>query len=193
MPRRILCQEKLGFILEIFRGLVLPVGKIKSAYIRSEAINETTNPAKYISDSDFRGMVLALTELDNLLKSNDYIGWEKDDGSHPDVLRWIKYRTRFLVHDEIGKPQVLQGEVKIKRIAQGDCFYDITQIKNITDSDIGQNIVNYAAKSIGDVSDPTIAQQSLGVNTQSTQSAAKNSLAGESFESLKRQAQEKVA
>ena len=109
-----------------FKGVVLPVGKTKNVYIRKEGINETTNPAKRLDNSDYRGKMFAMTELDNLLRSSSYLGWTKDDGRHPDVIRWIKYRTTFLFTDESGMNQVIQGVVKNKRIAKGDCFYDIT-------------------------------------------------------------------
>lgn len=132
-----------------FRGVVLPVGKTKSAYVRSEAINEVTNPAKYIDAKEYNGKMLAMTELDNLLKSSEYLGWEKDDGRHQDVKRWLNYETIFLVKVD-GKPMVLKGKVRIKRIERGDCFYDITQIKNITHDNMGQSIISHAAQSADD-------------------------------------------
>ncbi len=148
-----------------FKNTVLPLGKTKKAFIRQEGINEVTNPAKKIDDSDYRGKMLAMTELDNLLKSSKYLGWENDDGRHPDVIRWLKYQTTILFYDEAENSQVIQGEVKIKRIKKGDCFYDITQIKNITNDNIGQNIINNAAKSAGDAIN-SISQSPDSVNRQ---------------------------
>ena len=146
------------FLRERFRGVVLPIGRTKGVYIRSEGINEYTNPAKYLDESDYNGKMLAATELDNLLKASEYLSWENDDGRHPDVIRWLKYKTIFLVTDENGNKQVLQGVVKIKRIRRGDCFYDITEIKNITAGNMGQAILANAAQSQGDVPNNSIPQ-----------------------------------
>ena len=49
-----------------FRGVVLPLGKTKGAYIRSDGINEYTNPAKYLSEEDYSSKMLAATELDGV-------------------------------------------------------------------------------------------------------------------------------
>ena len=48
----------------------------------------------------------------------------------------------------------------MKRIARGDCFYDITKIKNITNGDIGQAVIQHAAESASDVSNNSISQNS---------------------------------
>ena len=61
--------------------------------------------------------------------------------------------------------QKFKGTVKIKRIARGDCFYDITEIENITNDNIGQSIINNAAKSIHDVSNSSISQSDPFVNS----------------------------
>ena len=161
------------FLNKRYKGIVLPVGRTKNVYIRKEVINETTNPAKKIENSDFRGKMLAITELDNLLKSSKYLGCKKDDGRHPDVKRWINYRTTFLFIDENGKNQVIQGTIRIKRIARGDCFYDITEIKNITNDNIGQSIIN-AAESEGDVYNNRVSQADTVVNSNSMQGTDEN-------------------
>ena len=169
-----LARKARLYLKKKFRGVVLPLGKTKSVYIRTEGINETTNPAKVLSDSDYRGKMLALTELDNLLKSSEYIGWEPDDGRHPDVKRWIKYRTYFLFLDEYKNSQVIRGVVRIKRINRGDCYYDITEIENITNGNLGQSIIEYAAQSISDVSDTIVNQKNSGVNRKYAQNTNNN-------------------
>ena len=141
------------FMRERFRGIVLPVGRTKKAYIRSEAINEYTNPAATISTEAYNSKMLAATELDNLLKASEFIRWNPDDGRHKDAVRgWNTWRTRFAVYNsEIEDISVFEGEVKIKRIARGDVFYDITKIKNITNGIMGQSIKK-DAQSISDKS-----------------------------------------
>ena len=163
-------EDSLGrkariFLRQKFNGVVLPLGKTKNTYIRKEGINEYTNPAKEIDNEIYREKMLASTELDNLLSNAIYLGWKNDDGRHPGVLRWINYKTLFLVKDSYGTEQVLSGIVRIKRIQRGDCFYDITKIENITDGDIGQSILRHAAESVSDVSNNSIPENSENVNS----------------------------
>ena len=138
------------YMRERFRGTVLPVGKTKTAYVRSDSINEYTNPAKFIEDQAYERKMIAATELDNLLKASTYLRWNADDGRHKDAVRgWTTWRTIFAVHDKAGDIGVYSGEVKIKRIARGDVFYDITQIKNITNDTMGKRIIA-ESQSVGD-------------------------------------------
>ena len=145
------------YLRQHFRGVVLPVGKTKGAFIRSDGINEYTNPAKYLSGQDYNSKMLAATELDNMLKSSTYLRWAKDSGHHPEAVRgWNYYRTIFTVGDGEGM-RVYSGEVQIMRIARGDVFHDITKIKDVTDSTMGQDIKAHA-QSVGNASKNTVAQ-----------------------------------
>lgn len=145
------------YLRQHFRGVVLPVGKTKGAFIRSDGINEYTNPAKYLSGQDYNSKMLAATELDNMLKSSTYLRWAKDSGHHPEAVRgWNYYRTIFTVGDGEGM-RVYSGEVQIMRIARGDVFHDITKIKDVTDSTMGQDIKAHA-QSVGNASENTVAQ-----------------------------------
>lgn len=145
------------YLRQHFRGVVLPVGKTKKAFIRSDGINEYTNPAKHLSEQDYNSKMLAATELDNMLKSSTYLRWEKDSGHHPEAVRgWNYYRTIFTVGDGASM-RVYSGEVQIMRIARGDVFHDITKIKDVTDSTMGQDIKAHA-QSVGNASENTVAQ-----------------------------------
>ena len=138
------------FMREHFRGVVLPLGKTKAAYVRSDSINEYTNPAKFIDDHAYDHKMLAATELDNLLKASRYVGWKPDDGHHKDAVRgWTTWETMFVVHDADDNTGVYSGEVKIKRVARGDIFHDITHIKNITNDTMGRRIIA-ESQSVGD-------------------------------------------
>lgn len=149
------------YLRQHFRGVVLPVGKTKGAFIRSDGINEYTNPAKYLSDQDYNSKMLAATELDNMLKSSTYLRWAKDSGHHPEAVRgWNYYRTIFTVGDGESM-RVYSGEVQIMRIARGDVFHDVTKIKDVTDSTMGQDIKAHA-QSAGNVSKDTVAQDKGG-------------------------------
>ena len=160
LPRRVRL-----YMREHFRGVVLPLGITKKVYVRSEAINEYTNPAATIQSETFEAKLNAAKELDNLLKSSTFMRWEPDDGRHPDAVRgWNVWKSRFAVYNKVEKKySAYEGEVKIKRIARGDLFYDITQIKNITDGDMGQSIIT-DAQSISDK--PSIADADTDVNPE---------------------------
>lgn len=148
------------YLRQHFRGVVLPVGKTKGAFIRSDGINEYTNPAKYLSGQDYNSKMLAATELDNMLKSSTYLRWAKDSGHHPEAVRgWNYYRTIFTVGDGESM-RVYSGEVQIMRIARGDVFHDITKVKDVTDSTMGQDIKAHA-QSVGNASENTVAQNEV--------------------------------
>ena len=153
------------YLTNRFRGVILPVGKTKAAYVNKGTISEITNPAKYLEDEVYRGKMLAVTELDNLLKSSTYMSWNNDDGRHPGTLRWLKYKTYFLFSDTNGNDQVYSGIISIRRISRGDVLHDITQLKNITNDNIGSSIIKHAAESASDVSNPIISDSSEKGNT----------------------------
>lgn len=47
--------------------------------------------------------------------------------------------------------RVYTGEIQIKLVSRGDCFYDITKIEDITNGSAGQALIK-AAGSVGDAS-----------------------------------------
>ena len=155
-----------AYMREHFRGAVLPVGKTKRAYMRREAEGEYTNPAKGIDDKTYNDKLLAVTELQNMLKGSKFLHWSSDRGTHKDAVRgWNYYETIFAIKDDDGKTKVYRGEVLIKRIARGDVFYDITKIKEITDGHIGRGVAAHA-ESTGDSVNGSIIQNDGKVNTR---------------------------
>jgi murein DD-endopeptidase MepM/ murein hydrolase activator NlpD/vacuolar-type H+-ATPase subunit H len=155
-----------AYMREHFRGAVLPVGKTKRAYMRREAEGEYTNPAKGIDDKTYNDKLLAVTELQNMLKGSKFLHWSSDRGTHKDAVRgWNYYETIFATKDDDGKTKVYRGEVLIKRIARGDVFYDITKIKEITDGHIGRGVAAHA-ESTGDSVNGSIIQNDGKVNTR---------------------------
>ena len=155
-----------AYMREHFRGAVLPVGKTKRAYMRREAEGEYTNPAKGIDDKTYNDKLLAVTELQNMLKGSKFLHWSSDRGTHKDAVRgWNYYETIFAIKDDDGKTKVYRGEVLIKRIVRGDVFYDITKIKEITDGHIGRGVAAHA-ESTGDSVNGSIIQNDGKVNTR---------------------------
>ncbi len=156
-----------AYLTRKFRNQVLPVGDNGKAYIRREGKNEYTNPAKRLDEDLFESKMRAASDFDELLAASEYIGRSNDDGRHPEAVRgWDTYRTTFLVEKEKGEYTAFNGDIKVKLIARGDCFYDITNIKDITNSSAGQALIK-AAGSIDDVSADSIAHPEEVVNGNS--------------------------
>lgn len=117
-----------NYIRDHFRNTV--IGTKVRAYVRRDSENEYTLPAKKNIDPDiYQSKMRAATELDNMLDVSSYIGHEDDDGRHPDAVRgWDKYRTVFEVDGRF-----FEGTVSLKLIQKGDLFYDVNNIKDITE------------------------------------------------------------
>lgn len=163
------------YFKEHYRGRVLPLGKTKSAYVRRSAEGEYTNSAKKLPFEVYKNKMQAGTELEDLLKAGHFLHWNPDDGRHPEAIRgWNTYRIRFAVKSNSGI-KVYSGEIKIERIARGDIFYDITQIKEITDDTYGQWVVAHAV-SAGDSTD-NVKQKSNAVNEDHKKNKAKQNFA----------------
>lgn len=173
-----------SYLTRRFRNQVLPVGENGKAYIRREGTNEYTNPAKRLDEDVFESKMHAASDFDELLAASEYIGHSDDDGRHPDAVRgWDTYRTTFLVEREEGEYTAFTGDIKVKLIERGDCFYDITNIKNITNSSAGQTLIK-AAGSIGDASVDSIAQSDENVNNSIQYSVSEDESSAESPKSL---------
>jgi len=154
------------YMRDRYRGIVLPVGNTKAAYVRSESVNEYTNPVATIGNDEYEFKMRAVTELENLLASSSFVRWNADDGRHKDAVRgWNTWLTRYAIKDpNTNAIRVFEGQVKIKRIARGDVFYDITKIKEITNGVMGQSIIA-DAQSIG--ATQIVAQNQPGVKMKS--------------------------
>ena len=68
-----------------------------------------------------------------------------------DLVKVVMNLQTFVVPSEKGfqDGRVLTGVVSIKLIAKGDCFYDITKIKDITNSSAGQAYLKAAGSAYG--------------------------------------------
>lgn len=155
------------YILDAFRGKVLPVGDGDKAFVNGRSASEYANPANRRMPDELKSAKMrASTELDNLLAVSDKIGNVPDDGRHPEATGgWDVYRTNFEVGGEI-----FSGEVKIKVTDKGRLFYDVTKIER-TARNRDQTRFNPAAAS-GSSSDTTIPQTHNGVNTSISENSA---------------------
>ena len=146
---------KARYILnEIFRNTVLQAGENDRVYVNKRGINEYSNPAKTIPNDVYAAKMGAAPELDNLLKTATNVSYKADDGRHPDAVRgWKYYDVLFAVKNSNAENgySVFDGKLNVKRIAKGELFYDITGIKEVTEGNIGQNILSsISAESSGD-------------------------------------------
>lgn len=155
------------YILDAFRGKVLPVGDGDKAFVNGRSASEYANPANRRMPDELKSAKMrASTELDNLLAVSDKIGNVPDDGRHPEATGgWDVYRTNFEVGGEM-----FSGEVKIKVTDKGRLFYDVTKIER-TARNRDQTRFNPAAAS-GSSSDTTIPQTHNGVNTSISENSA---------------------
>ena len=67
--------------------------------------------------------------------------------------------------DEKQSYKAYSGEIQIKLIARGDCFYDVTKIKDITNGTAGQTLIK-AAGSVSDTSNNIIPDFPEKVNSE---------------------------
>ena len=159
--------------LKQFRGTVLPLGSTDKVFMRREAEREYTNPAKGLEQKVYEDKLKAASEVEHLLKSATYAGHRPDNGRHTDAVRgWNYYDLKYVVPNENGKLTVYSAEIQIKLIARGDCFYDITKIKDITNGTAGQAFIK-AAGSVYDVSNNSIpdSEQKVKENSEKSLSA----------------------
>ena len=163
-------SAKVRNYLKQFRGTVLPLGTTDRAYMRREAEGEYTNPAKLLSVQDYEGKLNAAAEFENLLSAATFLRHEADNGRHSDAVRgWNYYELTYVVPVSETEIRAYSGEIQIKLIERGDCFYDITKIRDITNGTAGQALIK-AAGSVYDTSISSISQK-----TQNSNSSGKNS------------------
>ena len=164
-------SAKVRNFLKQYRGTVLQLGSTDKAYMRREAEGEYTNPAKAVSEADYVGKLNASSEITNMLATGRFVRHENDNGRHPDAVRgWNYYQLNYVVPISDMDIRAYSAEIQIKLIDRGDCFYDITKIRDITHGTAGQALIK-AAGSVYNTSTNSISQKP----DLSTDSAEKNS------------------
>lgn len=165
---------KVRSFMKQYRGTVLPLGSTDKAYMRREAEGEYTNLAKVVEEAAYQDKMKAASELTNLLSASKYLRHEPDNGRHADATRgWNYYDIKYVVPNDDGSLHVYSGEIQIKLIDRGDCFYDVTKIKDITNSSAGQALIK-AAGSVRNAFVNSIPQTAEKINT-STKKSFENS------------------
>ena len=106
-----------------------------------------------------------LRATEKLLSAATFLRHEADDGRHSDAVRgWNYYELTYVVPVSETEIRAYSGEIQIKLIERGDCFYDITKIRDITNGTAGQALLK-AAGSVYDVFTDSISQKSEKVNS----------------------------
>jgi hypothetical protein len=157
-------------ILERFRGKV--IGAENRAYVDRKSADEYTYPANRRIEPQIKADKLrASTELDHLMEVSQFVEHTGDDGRHPDAVGgWDKYRTLF----QVGTC-MYEGIISVKNTANGNVFYDLTKMKDVTASNTA-NMQNFA-RAISETmpsSDKTISQSGVESNSQISESGGKD-------------------
>ena len=141
------------------------IGTSDEVIVTGRTAREYAYPAKRVTNkATFESKMRAAAELDNLLEAGTYVSFAPDGAnnhSHPNTKGFEYYQTTFRVGDEW-----YSGLVNV-RITNDDAkiFYDVTKIKNITES-IASRYGNIPhAASLSDKS--IVAQNGADVNTPS--------------------------
>lgn len=149
------------------------IGTSDEVIVTGRTAREYAYPAKRVTNkATFESKMRASAELDNLLEAGTYVSFAPDGAnnhSHPNTKGFEYYQTTFRVGDEW-----YSGLVNV-RITNDDAkiFYDVTKIKNITES-IASRYGNIPhAASLSDKS--IVAQNGADVNTPSGHLSEKTS------------------
>lgn len=141
------------------------IGTSDEVIVTGRTAREYAYPAKRVTNkATFESKMRASAELDNLLEAGTYVSFAPDGAnnhSHPNTKGFEYYQTTFRVGDDW-----YSGLVNV-RITNDDAkiFYDVTKIKNITES-IASRYGNIPhAASLSDKS--IVAQNGADVNTPS--------------------------
>ena len=125
----------------------------KIAYVKRYIENASTEIKKKIKKAETAGQ----THLNQPSKSSIPQKSQNSNSSGENISKYVAPVSETEI-------RAYSGEIQIKLIERGDCFYDITKIKDITDSAAGQALIK-AAGSVYDISKYSISQTSQNSNT----------------------------
>lgn len=118
-------------IMSKYAGQTLPLGKNDLARITKASGGEYGYPSNQLdtSSKEYNAKMRASAELHNLLENSTYDHWAPDRKNHAEAtLGFDYYKTVFIVD---GK--VFEGLINIANSENGRVFYDITNIKEVSD------------------------------------------------------------
>ncbi len=156
--------EAKKVIMEKFAGKV--IGESNRAYVNGTTAGEYSHPAnRNLNDTVKEAKMRSSAELDNLLEVSQFLRHEDDDGRHPQAVGgWDKYQTTF----EVGGRKYT-GEISIENTTRGRLFYDVTKIRDVTESPPLSTGNTSMTASIGNASVNTISKTTEDVKTRHSQ------------------------
>lgn len=118
------------YFVSRFAGKTLDVGEYDAARVPKQSAGEYVYTPEKMGEREYTAKLRASTELDNLLKAGEYLGWKTDKKNHPEAtLGWDYYEVRFKLD---GIP--FTGIINIANSENGRIFYDITNIKELSNT-----------------------------------------------------------
>lgn len=176
------------YLNEHFKNAVLPLSNYGLVSVNKTGIGKYTYSGKRLENSANNAKMKAATELDNLLRTAEYIKSSGDRKNHNFAADGFDYyRTRFIVGGS-----VFEGIVDIGVSDKGAEFYGMTNIKNVTSRYYGKYsnlLLGYKSVTQSDIkeasltaqdrryetsSDTTVPQKEQSVNNYSMQEGEKN-------------------
>lgn len=143
-------------ILNHFKGQVLPLGENDLARITSKTASEYAYPNRALSDLKHNAKMRASTELDNLLRTAEYVYSAEDSKNHSEAtMGFDYYKAKFVVDGH-----TFEGLLNIATSEKGRILYDITKIEEVSDSNgsATRMVADPSHASVGDFAGTNIAQ-----------------------------------
>jgi hypothetical protein len=114
-------------IIDKFRGKVIGEAP-QNAFVKTLTAGEYAYGGKPLPTTEKSAKMRASSEIDNLLRAGEFLEHKADDGSHPEAVGgWDYYRTIF----EVGG-KFFEGKVNIQNNKKGRVFYDVTDVKEMS-------------------------------------------------------------
>ena len=168
------------YLNEHFKNTVLPLSNYGLVSVNKTGIGKYTYSGKKIENSANNAKMKAATELDNLLRTAEYIKSTGDRKNHNFAADGFDYyKTRFIVDG-----RVFEGIIDIGVSEKGAEFYGMTNIENVTSRYYGKYsnlLLGYKSVTQSDISDSRIPQDKTTVKNNISENAEndteKNSIA----------------
>jgi len=160
-------------ILDHFKGQVLPLGEHDLARITSKTASEYAYPHNQPEGILDTAKMKVSTELDNLLKTAEYVYSAEDTKKHREAtLGFDYYKTEFVVDGH-----AFEGLLNIATSEKGRVLYDVTKITEIPDtSGKYATLMAQSTSAFGNLNENSIAQTDS--NNKYMQKIKERTLAG---------------
>ncbi len=155
------------YMLKLFRGKVLKIGKDHKVYVSKEGVEEFAFPVKRLSSDIKLAKYDAGANLDKTLEPAMFLVNVADDGSHPKATGgWDNFYVMF--ETESG---IYSGIVKTMMTDRGRVFYDITEMQkeDVSRATRGDNEINSSPAMPGTSSELSVPQSPAEIKSNQPQ------------------------